>query len=161
MSWRFYAAQSGLSFIELVIALAILGLLASMVLPMAEMTVTRSKEIELRRDLREIRTALDAYKRDYDKAVVEKKIIANVEDSGYPKELAALVQGNDWGGMYPYIKKYLRRVPEDPFDQNDEGWGKRSYTDDVDADFWGGDDVYDVYSQSDRIALDGSFYRNW
>ncbi|WP_394713832.1 prepilin-type N-terminal cleavage/methylation domain-containing protein [uncultured Desulfuromonas sp.] len=157
-AWRL---DQGLSLIELVIALAILALLASLVLPMAEVTVTRTKELELRRVLRDIRTALDDYKADYDKAVAAKKIIANLADSGYPKQLEDLIEGRDWGGLYALPKKYLRRIPRDPFDRNLNGWGMRSYLDDPDSDAWGGEDVYDVYSRIDKTALDGSYYRDW
>ena len=157
----FRSCSRGLTLIELVIAMAILAILAAAVLPLSEVTVTRTKELELRRALREIRSALDDYKEDYDKAVEEKKIFATVGDSGYPAELVQLQEGNDWGGMYPYNKKYLRRIPRDPFDKEDLGWGLRSYIDDVDSSGWGGEDVYDVYSQSEEIALDGSYYRDW
>ena len=151
----------GLSLIELVIALAIMAILAAAVLPLSEVTVKRTQEIELRRSLRVIRSAIDAYKEDYDQAVAEKKIFATVDGSGYPSDLEALVQGEDWGGMYAYKKKYLRRVPQDPFDNEDYGWGLRSYKDEPDSSVWGGQDVFDVYSQSDGIALDGTYYRDW
>ncbi len=151
----------GLTLIEMVIALAILAVLATAVLPMAEVTVQRTKELELRRALRTIRTALDEYKADYDKAVLEKKIIAGVDESGYPEELQNLLEGNDWGGLYPYKRKYLRRIPRDPFDVNDEGWGLRAYADEPDSTVWGGQDVYDVYSQSYKLGLDGTPYNSW
>jgi len=156
-----YRNNSGLTLIELIIALAILAILASAVIPMAEVTVTRTKELELRRSLRTIRTAIDEWKADYDKAVEEKKIFATVDESGYPESLEQLVEGNDWGGMYPYRRKYLRRIPKDPFDREENGWGMRSYADDPDTRVWGGIDIYDVYSQSDDIALDGSYYSDW
>lgn len=156
--WR---NEEGLTLIELVIALAILSVLAMLVLPMTEMTVKRTKEIELRRSLREIRTAIDAYKADHDRAVKEKKITAAVGESGFPEELETLLEGNDWGGMLEFKRRYLRRIPKDPFDRYDQGWGLRSYEDDADSTVWGGDNVYDIYSQSDGIALDGSYYRDW
>ncbi|MDX2478712.1 MAG: prepilin-type N-terminal cleavage/methylation domain-containing protein [Desulfuromusa sp.] len=153
--------SKGLSLIELVIAMAILAILAATVLPLTEVTVTRTKELELRRSLREIRSAIDAYKLDYDKAVTEKKIFVTVGESGYPEELEKLLEGNDWGGLYPFKKKYLRRTPKDPFDRDNYGWGLRAYADDADSTYWGGEDVYDVYSQSEAIALDGTIYREW
>jgi len=153
--------QHGLTLIELIIAMAILAILASVVLPLSEVTVTRSKEIELQRSLRQIRTAIDAYKADYDQAIEKKKIFVTLGDTGYPKTLENLVEGNDWGGLYSYKKKYLRRIPRDPFDRNDDGWGLRSYTDDADTSVWGGEDVYDIYSQSDDTALNGTYYREW
>jgi general secretion pathway protein G len=153
--------ERGLTLLEMIIAMAILAVLASVVLPMAEITALRGKELELRQSLREIRTALDAYKADFDKAVEQKKIIPAVDETGYPESLEVLLEGSDWGGLYPYKRRYLRRLPKDPFDEYDEGWGLRSYKDDPDSTFYGGDDVYDVYSQSQRYALDGTPYNTW
>ena len=153
--------QCGLTLLEMILAMAILAVLASVVVPMAEMTAIRGKELELRRSLREIRTAIDDYKADYDKAVEEKKIIASIDETGYPESLEILLEGSDWGGLYPYKRRYLRRLPTDPFDEYDEGWGLRSYKDDPDSTFYSGDDVYDVYSQSQRYALDGTPYNTW
>lgn len=155
------ANNKGLTLIELVIAMALMAILSAVVIPMAEVTVQRGKELELRRALRQIRTALDHYHDDYVKAVEGKKIFATVGESGYPEELNDLLEGSDWGGLYPYRKKYLRRIPRDPFDTYDDGWGKLSYTDEPDSRTWGGKDVYDVYSQSDATALDGTYYRDW
>jgi len=154
-------AQRGLSLIELVIALAILGVLAAAILPMAEVTMTRTKEIELRRSLRTIRMAIDQYKEDHDRAEDEKKIITSVDETGYPESLDELLKGTDWGGLFAYQKKYLRRIPRDPFDTYDEGWGLRSLEDEADSTVWGGDNVFDVYSQSDAIGLDGTAYNTW
>ncbi len=154
-------SQCGLSLVELIIAMAILSVLAAAVLPLAEVTVTRTKELELRRALRDIRSAIDEYKADYDQAVKEKKILTSINETGYPEELKELLEGNDWGGLYPFKKKYLRRIPKDPFDKYDEGWGMRAYADDPDSTVFGGGDVYDVYSQSDALALDGTPYNTW
>jgi general secretion pathway protein G len=151
----------GLTLLELIIAMAILSVLATAVLPMAEVTVKRSKEIELRRALREIRTAIDDYRADYKRAAEEKKIITSINETGYPKELEDLLKGNDWGGLYPYKKKYLRRIPADPFDTYEQGWGMRSLADDPESTVWGGEDVFDVYSQSTGIGLDGTSYNTW
>jgi general secretion pathway protein G len=145
----------------MILAMAILAVLASVIVPMAEVTAKRGKELELRRALREIRTAIDNYKADFDKAVAEQKIIVEIGQTGYPKDLQELVDGSDWGGLYPYKRKYLRRLPKDPFDEYDEGWGLRSYKDDPDSSFSSGDDVYDVYSQSLEYALDGTAYNTW
>jgi len=158
---RYSLNHKGLTLIEMVIALAILAILASAVIPVAEVSVKRTKEIELRRSLREIRTAIDAYKADFDKAVAEKKIMTSVDDTGYPESLEVLVQGSDWGGLYKHKHKYLRRIPRDPFDKYGDGWGLRSYTDDPDSTVWGGGDIYDVYSQSYETALDGTTYNTW
>ncbi|TLM62503.1 MAG: type II secretion system protein [Deltaproteobacteria bacterium] len=155
------AGQRGLTLLELIIALVILGILAAAALPMAEVTALRTKEIELRRSLREIRSAIDAWKADFDKAVEEKKITPAINETGYPESLEELLEGNDWGGLYPYKRRYLRRIPADPFDEFEEGWGLRSYKDDPDSTVYGGEDVYDVYSQSTRLALDGTPYNTW
>lgn len=156
-----FSNEKGLTLIELIIALAIMAVLASAVLPLTEVTVKRTKEIELQRALRNIRSAIDAYKNDFEKAKAEKKIITAVGETGYPEELEVLVTGKEWGDLYPLPRKYLRRIPKDPFDKYDEGWGLRSYKDDPDSTVWGGDDIFDVYSQNDGIALDGSEYRTW
>jgi len=156
-----YTKNAGLTLIELVIAMAILAVLAATVIPLSEVTVTRTKELELRRALRDIRSALDAYKLDYDRAVAEKKIFATIGSVGYPEDLDKLIEGNDWGGLYSFKKKYLRRIPRDPFDRDDNGWGLRAYSDEADSTIWGGRDVYDVYSQCEKISLDGSYYREW
>lgn len=155
---------SGLTLMELVIALAIMAILASAVLPMAEVTVQRTKELELKRALRTIRSAVDAYKADFDDAEENKKIITSIDETGYPETLQVLVEGKDWGGAGKFgdmKKKYLRRIPRDPFDEYELGWGFRSSSDDYDSTSWGGEDVYDVYSQSDKSGLDGTPYNSW
>ena len=96
-----------------------------------------------------------------EKAKAEKKITVSIDESGYPEELEDLVNGKEWGDLYPSPRKYLRRIPQDPFDRYDEGWGFRSYKDDPDSTVWGGDDIYDVYSQNDGTALDGTYYNTW
>lgn len=151
----------GLTLLELIIALVILSVLGAAVIPMAELTVKRTKEMELRRALRTIRTAIDEYKADFDKAVAEKKYTPSINDTGYPEELEVLLEGDDWGGLYPFKRKYLRRIPRDPFDEYDTGWGLRSYADEPDTTVWGGEDVYDVYSQSTGTGLDGTPYNTW
>lgn len=162
--FRLRRDQCGLTLIELLITLAILAVLASAVLPMAEVTIKRSKEIELRRSLRLIRTAIDEYKADYDRAVTEKKISPTLGETGYPKELQALVDGEDWGGLYSPKRRYLRALPKDPFVPShlsaEEGWALRAYRDEP-GDTWSGGDIYDVHSQSDSLALDGTPYNTW
>ncbi|WP_298433192.1 type II secretion system protein [Geobacter sp.] len=150
-----------MTIIELVMTVAILGILASLVVPFTQMTVKRTKELELRRDLREIRTALDAYKKDYDELVK----IKSLNKSGFPESLDKLVEGEDFGGASPLKKKYLRRIPVDPFNRPAAGekpqWGLRSYTDDPESTNWGGEDVFDVYSLSEDTAIDGTKYKDW
>ncbi len=155
----------GLSLIELVVTVTILAILAAVVLPSAEMTAKRLKELELRRELRTMRTALDDFKKTYDKAVDEKKIVASMNKSGYPETLQQMVEGYDFGGALNYKKKFLRRIPVDPFNPPKPGeepkWGLRSYTDEPDSTSWGGEDVYDIYSLSEETAIDGSHYKDW
>jgi general secretion pathway protein G len=157
--------NDGLSLVELVITLVILSVLASLILPSAQMSAKRMKEIELRRDLRIIRTALDDYKKAYDKAIEEKKILSSLNKSGYPETLQELVEGTDFGGAVSTKKKFLRKIPSDPFDPPKPGeepkWGLRSYADSPDSSTWGGEDVYDVYSLSEDTAIDGTKYKDW
>jgi general secretion pathway protein G len=161
--------SSGLTLIELVITVTILSILAMLVLPMAQMTAKRTKELELRRTLRIIRTAIDDYKKCYDKAVEEKKLTpglnTDIPESGYPATLQQLVDGVDFGGIYKNKKKFLRRIPPDPFNPPEPGkepeWALRSYSDDADSTVWGGEDVYDVHSKSDETAIDGTKYDEW
>jgi general secretion pathway protein G len=149
--------NSGLTLIELLVTMVILCILAVGVLPLSEMAFKRTKELELRENLRTIRNALDEHKRLAD----EGKIPVDAFSSGYPKTLDVLVQGvEEGGGPKPFKKKFLRKIPRDPMTQDGE-WGLRSYADDPDSDVWGGQDVYDVYSKSDKEALDGSKYRDW
>lgn len=156
-------ALGGFTLVEMVVTVAIIGLLSTMALPMAELVVQRGKEQDLHRALREMRTALDAYKQ----AVDEGRIIHSVEKSGYPPSLETLVQGvpdaADPGGNGKLY--FLRRIPRDPMSADPgaadaETWGKRSYASSHDAP-QEGDDVFDVYSQSDGIGLNGIAYRNW
>lgn len=158
---------SGLTLIELVVTVAIISILSLLVLPMAQMTAKRTKEIELRRNLRIIRTAIDDYKKSYDRAVEEKKIIPGLDqvETGYPETLETLVEGKDFGGLYKYKKKFLRSIPPDPFNPPKPGekpeWQLRSYTDEPDTTTWGGEDVFDIHSQSKGTAIDGTKYNEW
>jgi general secretion pathway protein G len=155
--------QGGFTLIELVITVAIVALLATIVLPMAELTVKRNQEYELHLALREIRTALDAYKR----AVDEGHITATIGQSGYPPSLKDMVEGvTDAKSPDRNSKIYfLRRIPRDPTfsdpaTADEDTWGKRSYASSADAPSEG-DDVFDVYSLAPDIGLNGIPYRNW
>jgi len=155
----------GISLIELIVTLIILSILSLLILPSAQMTMKRNREIELRRELRQIRTAIDEYRKTYDQAVIEKKLLDSLNKSHYPETLQVLVDGYDFGGLVNYKKKFLRRIPADPFNPPKPGeepqWGLRSYVDQPDSTTWGGEDVYDVYSLSDGTAIDGTKYKDW
>lgn len=147
--------RCGVTLIELIATMTIISILAAGILPLAQMGYKRSKEIELRQALRTIRTALDEYKKDAD----EKKIVIESDSTGYPKKLEDLVNGVQLVEAGKK-KKFLRRIPSDPMTE-DGKWGLRSYADDADSEIWGGQDVYDVYSKSDKTALDGTIYNEW
>lgn len=157
--------RKGVTLLELVITVTILAILAAGVLPLTRMTAKRTREIELRRNLRIMRTAIDDFKKSYDKAVDDKKIASVVDKSGYPESLQQLVDGYDFGGLYATKKKFLRRIPADSMNPAGPGqepqWGLRSYHDKPDSTSWGGEDVYDVYSLSEGTAIDGTKYREW
>lgn len=155
--------QRGFTLIELLITLAILGLLAGLAVPTLEMTVKRQKEQELRSSLREIRSAIDAYK----KAVDEGKVARKAEESGYPPNLDILYLGALDAADPEKRKKifFLRRLPRDPFypdpaAQPAETWGKRSYDSDYDAPREGAD-VYDIHSLAPGEGLNGIAYKEW
>ena len=157
--------NKGVSLVELIVTLVILSLLATLIMPSVHMTIKRSKELELKRDLRTMRMAIDDYKRTYDRAIEDKKLIASVNKSGAPETLQVLVEGYDFGGLTNYKKKFLRKIPADPFNPPKPGeepkWGMRSYVDKPDSTVWGGEDVYDVYSLSEETAIDGTKYKDW
>lgn len=138
------------------VTMAILAILATAIMPLTQITYKRSKEIEFRRNLRIIRNALDEYKRLSDEGKIQKKAMA----SGYPEDLEILVTGVDLQGPIPFKQKFLRRIPKDPLTEDGE-WGLRSYSDEPDSYSWGGQDVYDIYSKSEEVALDGTLYKEW
>jgi len=148
--------RAGFTLIELIVTISILSILATGILPLSQVTYRRTKEMELRRNLRIIRDAIDGYKKLAD----EKKIEKDADSSGYPDTLELLVTGVALKGPVPKKVKFLRRIPGDPMTDGGE-WGLKSYADEHDSSTWGGQDVYDVYSTSERQALDGTYYRDW
>ena len=152
----------GFTLIELVITVAIVGILAMTAMPMIEMTAKRQKEVELRAALREIRGGIDAYRRAVDEGKLEKK----VDESGYPRRLDDLANGVENIQDPNKAKLYfLRRLPRDPFADDPaltaaQTWGKRSYASPPDSPIEGAD-VFDVYSLSTGIGLNGTPYREW
>jgi general secretion pathway protein G len=156
------ARQTGFSFIELLVTLAIISVLASIVYPFAELKQQRQREQELRVALREIRSALDAYKQAGD----EGRIRRNPGDSGYPKSLQQLVEGvEDQRDPARRRLYFLRRVPRDPMFPDSSvpahlTWLQRSYASAADRPAEG-DDVFDVFSKSDRMGLNGIPYKEW
>lgn len=152
----------GFTLIELVVTVAIVGILAMAAMPMMEMTAKRQKESELRFALRELRGGIDAYRRAVNEGKIEKK----VDESGYPHRLEDLVRGVEnildpnKGKLY-----FLRRLPRDPFSDDPtltaaQTWGKRSYASPSDAPLEGVD-VFDIYSLSSASGLNGISYREW
>jgi len=154
--FRGFRKPSGVTLIELLVTLVILSVLATCIMPLSRISYKRSKELKLRENLRIIRTALDEYKRLSDEGKIPRKAGA----SGYPENLEVLVEGVDLKGPVKMKKKFLRRIPRDPMTEDGE-WGLRSYFDEPDSEIWGGQDVYDVYSKSEEIALDGTPYKEW
>jgi general secretion pathway protein G len=148
-------SSKGFTLIELLVTVAIVATLASIAFPLAEVASQRGKETDLRRALRDIRDALDAYKRASD----EGRIVRSPEHSGYPPSLASLVEGVPDARSPAGAKLYfLRRVPADPM--HEKGWGLRSYASPPGAP-QEGKDVFDVYSMSERQGLNGVAYRRW
>jgi general secretion pathway protein G len=154
------SAERGYTFVELLIVVTILLILASAVLPLAQVTSQRTREAELRRNLREVRTAIDKFKDAVDTGQIPTTEL-RPDNEGYPPDLDTLVEGvaaaNDASGRK---LKYLRRIPVDPMTNSNE-WGMRSYQDKPDSSSWGGQNVFDVYSKSNGTGLDGTKYRDW
>ena len=148
------SAQAGTSLLELIIACTILLILAGAAEPMIRITIVRSREAELRRNLREIRNAIDHYKDMADAMAFRTELASN----GYPPDLQTLVDGVTIAGDKKV--RFLRRIPVDPM-TGQRDWGMRSVQDDPDSTSWGGDNVFDVFSKSQGTALDGSKYSDW
>jgi len=149
--------QRGMTLVELIVAVTILGLLSTLAVPLASYKVKRDKERDLRYALREIRGAIDRYKDASD----QQKIQVKVGTDGYPADLDVLVEGVTLVGSATGAKiKFLRRIPRDPITGTTD-WGKRSSQDDPKSNSWGGQNVFDVYSKSMERARDGTPYSEW
>jgi len=145
--------EHGITLVELIVAIAILAILAGAAVPLARTTVRRERERELRRDLWEMRDAIDRYKDAADRGAFQIK----VGTEGYPPDLETLVKGIDSNGKK---LRFLRRIPVDPMTGNTD-WGMRSMQDEPDSDSWGGQNVFDVFTKSQGTALDGTKYSEW
>ncbi len=146
----------GLTFIELLISVAILAILAGAAMPLMQVAATRTRELELRRDLRTLREDIDNFKAEYDKAKGnikdarnDFKNILSMDRTGYPKDLDEMVK-----------LKILRRIPKDPMTE-DGKWITRSFSDNPESSLSDGKDVFDVRSASKAVALDGTSYDTW
>jgi len=152
--------EAGYTFIEMLVVATIILILASAVMPLAKVTSQRTKEAELYRALREMRTAIDKYKDAADLGQIGSLDI-KVGSEGYPSDLQTLVDGvtaaNDATGRK---LKFLRKIPVDPMTKGTE-WGLRSYQDKPDSTHWGGQNVYDVYTTFEGTALNGTKYKDW
>lgn len=152
--------EGGFTFIELVVSTAILAVLASGAIPLARVSMRRTREAELHRTLREVRTAIDRFKDMADQQILSPLELQAGGDN-YPKDLQQLVDGvalnNDASGKK---MRFLRRIPIDPITGKAD-WNYRAYGDDPKATVWGGGNVYDLSSKSDGKALDGTKYKEW
>jgi general secretion pathway protein G len=143
----------GFTLLELIVAMTILMILTAAATPVVRITIQRGKERELRRDLWQMRDAIDRYKDAADRGAFQTKI----DSQGYPPDLDTLVKGVDANGKK---MRFLRQVPTDPMTGKQE-WGQRAIQDDPDADSWGGGNVFDIYSKSESTGLDGTKYKTW
>lgn len=149
-----FKRSQGVTLLELVIVITIILLLMGAAVPVAKLSVKRQKETELRRDLYEMRSAIDRYKDAADKNAFQIKL----GTEGYPPDLDTMVNGVEAQGGKKM--RFLRRIPIDPMTGNKD-WGMRSMQDDPTSDSWGGQNVFDVYSKASGTALNGTKYKDW
>jgi general secretion pathway protein G len=148
--------EAGMTLLELIIACSILLILSSAALPAVRFAIVRPRENELRRDLREIRNAIDRYKDLADRNLIR----VQVGSEGYPPDLDTLVKGVDYGSSGMQKVRFLRRIPVDPMTGRAE-WNLQAMQDDPDSTSWGGGNVFDLHSKSSGTALDGTKYSDW
>ena len=150
------SSRSGFSLVELIVTFTVIAVIAGMAVPLARNSVRRQQETDLRRALRDMRVAIDRYKEASDLGLIE----VTLGTEGYPETLEVLVEGVEQIGAVDRTLRFLRRIPVDPMTDSTE-WGLRSYQDDPDSTSWGRQNVFDVYTRSEAVALDGSMYGDW
>jgi general secretion pathway protein G len=151
LPWR---RQSGVTLLEMIVVITILLIMMGAAVPVLKVSVRRQREMELRRDLWEMRAAIDRYKDAADKNAFQQKL----GSEGYPPDMDTLVNGVEITGGKKL--RFLRRIPVDPMTGNTD-WGLRSMQDDPQSDSWGGQNVFDVYTKSTGVGLDGTKYKDW
>ncbi len=152
----FRSRARGYSLTEMVMVVAVILILTAAIMPITRLGVQRQREMELREDLRVMRSAIDDFKRLSDQGLIP----IEIDTEGYPKSLEVLVKGVQLVGQVNKKRRFLRKVPIDPMTGKAE-WGLRSYQDEPNSTSWGGQNVYDVYSLSDGTALDKTKYKDW
>jgi len=173
--WSKAATIRGVTLIELLVTLVIMFILASVALPYTKISAKRSQELELRQTLRTVRLTIDSFRRDWARdgntllgPLCVKNQLACKEQtglSGYPKSLETLLKieltgGEAQVGQESSIRRYLRKIPKDPMTDSTE-WGLRCYQDEADESRWCEEDVFDIFTTSDKIGIDGIPYREW
>lgn len=146
--------QRGVTLLEMIVVITILLILMGAAVPILKVSVRRQREVELRRDLWEMRSAIDRYKDAADKNAFQQKL----GSEGYPPDMDTLVNGVEIAGGKKL--RFLRHIPVDPMTGNTD-WGLRSMQDDPQSDSWGGQNVFDVYSKSTGVGLNGTKYKDW
>jgi general secretion pathway protein G len=147
------------TYLELIATATIMMILAAAILPMGRVAVRRQREIDLRRELRTMRRAIDQYKQAVDQGQIGGTDV-KLGSEGYPPDLETLVKGVNRVGALDRKLKFLRRIPADPMTGSAE-WGLRCYQDEPDSGSWCGENVWDVYSKSTAKGLDGTNYNTW
>ena len=148
------ARQRGVTLMEMIVVITILLILMGAAVPILKVSIRRQRETELRRDLWEMRSAIDRYKDAADKNAFQQKL----GSEGYPPDMDTLVNGVEIAGGKKL--RFLRRIPVDPMTGNAD-WGLRSMQDDPQSDSWGGQNVFDVYTKSTGVGLNGTKYKDW
>ena len=147
----------GFTLLELIIAMTVLGILAAAVVPTTRKLVKRRKEVELKRSLLEVRTAIDRFKKAHDEGLIA---LDDIQQLGYPADFEQMILGVPLKKQPGQTMRFLRRIPVDPMTGEAE-WGLRSAQDEPDSRHWGRENLFDIYSLSDGVALDGTDYSEW